>query len=967
MSDPSLTRTGIIPVSTEEDSDRAGKTSDMGASADTHRVRPPVANGRALERIGSYRIIRKLGEGGMGAVYLGEHESSGATAAIKVLPREFAPDAAAIKRFQKEARLLAEVKHDNVANLIEVGEDGGDCYLVMDFVNGTDVKHVLAFQGPMQERLALQVTRDVAAALAAAHDRGIIHRDVKPANILIEVSAIVGDYIDGVPPEAVAAALVKGASPIVKLSDFGLARHTDQSASMDMTRTGAMVGTPYYIAPEQCVARGEIGPATDVYSLGVTLFEMLTGRPPFIASDPVRLISAHCFEEPPDVKKLNPAISDAASRLVARTLQKSPALRHANAHHLLAEIERLIRGETTDVAMHPRVAKSSSNVVETLWEWQLEASPEQLWPMVSNTDRINAAIGLPAVEYTTDRDEQGAIRKHGMFRLGFATLKWQEHPFEWVEGRRLGVLREFEKGPFEWFLSIVELSPRAAGGTHLKHTVRIATRNVLGRVLAWFEVKVKGSRGLDRVYRRIDSVVSGRLKGSTVIDPFEPSPALAKTVIQKFEARQDDLERASVDQQCADALLQFLQESPAAELARIRPQVIARRLKLPVQPFVEACIRACHVGLLELHWDILCPTCRVSSGIADTLAAIDRHTHCEACDLDFEVDFGNAIELIFRVHPDLRQAELKTYCIGGPEHAPHVIAQARLAPGEALELDLALDAGSYLLRGPQLPYTIPLSATNGGGTACGLVVLSERFDAAHVPILQSGRQLLTLDNRYQKPLLVRVERTIPRIDVITAADASRIPLFRELFPNEILRREQLTNFASSTMLAVRITDPDRAFETWGDVGAFQRIRDRLAQIRHTIEIEGGHVVRELENQILAAFSQTAKALKVAVSIADRPGQEAGVSDEIPVRAALHRGTAMAMSIDGRTDYIGRAVSATLALLDRPGGKNIVFSAELQNDSEVQSALCGLGLTRPGTSPATDSHGAGSAPAGGIPR
>lgn len=967
MSDPFLTRTGIIPVPTESDSERGDKTSEMGARDDTNRVRPPVANRRDLERIGGYRILRKLGEGGMGAVYLGEHETTGKSAAIKVLPREFAPDAAAIKRFQKEARLLSEVKHDNVSNLIEVGEDSGDCYLVMDFVNGTDIKHILALQGTFQERLALQVARDVAAGLAAAHDRGIIHRDVKPANILIEVPAIVGDYTDGVPPEAVASAFFKGASAVVKLSDFGLARHTDQSASMDMTRTGAMVGTPYYIAPEQCVARGEIGAATDVYSLGVTLFEMLTGRPPFIASDPVRLISAHCFEEPPDVKKLNPAVSDAAARLVARTLQKSPALRHANAHHLLAEIERLLRGETTAVAMHPRVAKSSSNVVETVWEWDLESDPEQLWPMVSNTDRINAAVGLPAVEYTTDRDEHGAVRKHGMFRLGFAALKWQEHPFEWVEGRRLGVLREFEKGPFEWFLSIVELTPRAAGGTQLKHTVRIATRNLLGRVLAWFEVKVKGSRGLDRVYRRIDSVISGRLKGSAVIDPFEPSPALAKTVIQKFEERQDDLERASVDQKCADALLQFLLESPAAELARIRPQVIARRLKLPVQPFVEACIRACHVGLLELHWDILCPTCRVSSGIADTLAAIDRHTHCEACDLDFEVDFGNAVELIFRVHPDLRQAELKTFCIGGPEHAPHVIAQARLAVGEALELDLGLDAGAYLLRGPQLPYTVAINAANSGGTTCGLVVLSERFDPAHVPILQAGRQLLTIDNRYEKPLLVRVERTIPRVDVITAADASRIPLFRELFPNEILRREQLTDYASSTMLAIRITDPDRAFETWGDVGGFQRIRERLAQIRHAIEIEGGHVVRELDNQVLAAFSQTAKALKVAVGIADRPGHAEGGVDEIPVRAALHRGTAMAMSIDGRTDYVGRAVSATLALLDRPSGRNIVLSSELQNDPEVQSALCGMGLTNPGVLPEVNSQGSGGSPAGGTHR
>src|SRR5262249_48108903 len=171
----------------------------------------------------------------------------GAKVAVKVLTREALPDDPAVRRFQKEVRLLSEVRHPHVANLLEAGELDGICYLVMEFVNGSDLKGLLARHGPLPERLAVQIVRDVADALAAAHDRGIVHRDIKPGNILLS-AAPVGDES---PAEAVVGMVASGCKPLVKLTDFGLARHIVQSVSLDMTRTGAMLGTPFYIAPEQ--------------------------------------------------------------------------------------------------------------------------------------------------------------------------------------------------------------------------------------------------------------------------------------------------------------------------------------------------------------------------------------------------------------------------------------------------------------------------------------------------------------------------------------------------------------------------------------------------------------------------------------------------------------------------------------------------------------------------------------------
>ncbi len=891
---------------------------------------PAPANRSEPTHLGRYRLLHKLGQGGMGAVYLAADDVEGREVAVKVLSREALPGEDAVRRFQKEARLLEQVRHPHVANLLEFGEQDGACFLVMEFVNAGDVKGLISRHGILPERIALQIVRDVADALSSAHDRGIVHRDIKPGNILMSAEPVGNES----PIDAVDATLACGLKPVVKLSDFGLARHINQSASMDLTRTGALLGTPYYIAPEQCTERGEVCPATDIYALGATLFEMLAGRPPFVASDSVKLISMHCFEDAPDLRKLNPTVSDGAARLVAKALQKTTAGRYANATHLLADVDRLLRGDAGDVELHPIVPQADGKVLEAVWEWDLKASPEQLWPLASNTERINCAVGLPAVEYTTERDAHGAARKFGTFRLGWAVMKWEEHPFEWVEGRRLGVLREFRKGPFHWFLSIVELQPRPDGGTRLKHTVRVAPRGVMGRLLAHIEINVKGRRALDRIYNRMDMVASGRLTGSPALDPFEPAPSLRKAVINRFDDLSDELDSAGAEHDCAERLVQYLKESPAQELARIRPQVLAKRLDVCPDRLVEACLHACHAGLLELHWDILCPTCRVSSSVKDTLAEIDRHSHCEACDLDFDVDFGNSVELIFRVHPELRKADLATRCIGGPEHAPHVVAQARLDAGESLELDLSLDAGTYVLRGPQLPYTIAIGVRAAAGTGRATLPLSNTFDPARFPEFRAGRQLLLLENKYDRPLLVRIERTITRTDVLTAFQASRLPLFKQLFPGEVLSRDRLSDYATCTLLAIRAANLSQLCEDYGDAAAYLLTRERLANLKQLIQTQGGQVVNESNEQLLGVFPETWNALRVAVDLLD-PQQTANSDDRlVQLRAALHRGSALSTSVNGRLDYFGRTVTTAAQMLDGTNGESLVLSAELGRDREV---------------------------------
>ena len=652
---------------------------------------PEIMGLQTGQELGRYRIIDKLGQGGMGAVYRAEDLADGAIVAVKVMHPALAENPQAFQRFRKEARLLAHANNPNVANLIEVNHDGDLHYLAMEFVAGTDLERHLAEHAPLDEAAALELTAGVARALVGVHQRGIVHRDIKPANILL------------VAPDPSASA----GKHRVKLTDFGLARQVEQSVSLELTKTGLMVGTPKYMAPEQFQADGDVTPATDVYSLGVTLYEMLTGRLPYEASNLMEIVQGHCKDPVPPLRRVRPEASEQVERIVARAMSKEPQSRYADAGHLLDDLDRLLRGEPSSIQVHPVLPPHDpKRLFRADFQWSLNAPPEQLWPFVSNTERINCAVGVPSVKYSTHRDETG-VHKLGAFRMAGLEIAWEEFPFEWIEGQRLGVLRIFSRGPFKWFLSIVETLPRPGGGTTLNHRVRIEPRGIMGKLVAKMEVDIKGKPALEKVYRRIDDALCGKLGDLRQTDPYVDANALPRARQQRLEQRLSVLaQQEGVSPEVVEQLGTFLAEAPAQELARIRPLVLAESLRLQPEQVVNVCLHAVKAGLLVMHWDILCPTCRIPSDYRDTLRQITEHAYCEVCDLDFELDFGRSLELVFRADPEIRQADLGTYCIGGPEHSPHVVAQLRFAPEESIELNLQLNEGVYLLRGPQLPYTL---------------------------------------------------------------------------------------------------------------------------------------------------------------------------------------------------------------------------------------------------------------------
>lgn len=274
--------------------------------------------------LGHCRLERKLGSGGMGKVYLAHHEGLHKKVAVKILPDDLAAEPEFIQRFLREARLAARLEHPNVVQVYDAGEEQGAYYLCMQYVEGRTLEAVLRERKKLSIPEALAITKRVAIALGAAHKLGIVHRDIKPANILISK--------DG----------------IVKVADFGLAK--DRDAGRSVSGTGQIMGTPYYMSPEQAQGAGA-DPRSDIYSLGTTLYHMVTGRRVFEGESPLSIVMKHLREEPVPPDRIDPSIPEGVCRLIAKMMAKDPASRHPSAEELVRDLD----------ALKPSISKASAS------------------------------------------------------------------------------------------------------------------------------------------------------------------------------------------------------------------------------------------------------------------------------------------------------------------------------------------------------------------------------------------------------------------------------------------------------------------------------------------------------------------------------------------------------------------------------------------------------------------------------
>jgi len=848
-------------------------------------------------KIGRFELSRQLGAGAMGEVWQAHDTSGGDDVAIKILRPEIAKDPELLRRFRKEARVLSKVGSAHIANFIDLNEDRGLHYLVLELVPGGSVGAVLKRVGKLPERLALGIIGDACRALAEPHRLGIVHRDLKPDNMMF-VRA-------GIELES------KPVGQLIKLGDFGIARIAEEAAGQVLaegaTREGAVLGTPEYMAPEQCQG-AQVTPATDVYALGCCLFTLIAGRPPFpvVEDNPMGVILQHLREDPPRLDVINHEASPRVVELVAKCLQKDPRARPADAAEVLTTIEQMVEGTAALITAHPAPpVHREGRIVTYAFEWDLKSSPDQLWPYVSNTEKMNRAAGLPPVHFEIESVKNEGTTGHQ--RVAGLNLKWKEHPYEWIEGSRHVVLRVFSSGPLRWYVAEVQLERLAGGGTKLRNIIRMEPRNFFTKLLSKFEIGWKYKRSLTKVYQRIDRILAAGPVSE--IDPIEPEIDLTPAAKQRIERLTDQLHEAGLESRSVDALTSYLSRASDQDVARIRPLELAARFAVPEEAMIEVALHAAKVGALGMVWDVICPSCKIPSSVVESLAKIEEHGTCKTCNIGFGVDFSRAIELAFRAAPDVREVETRTFCIGGPAHFPHVAAQVRLAPGERFALPLALGPGYYLLRSPQLSRQHELRVAAQGGVRRLDVILGSPTDVA---TLTAGDQLLTLVNPEEREVVIRVERAGDRAFALTAARVMACAAFRELFPDQALAPGRLMAVTQATLLVAQVDDAQTLFRDLGDNKAFPVAARFYEQVGVLAKEYGGSLVKIFGGLAIAGFERPMQAVEAALALQPAIDRDV-VTAGLECRVAVHRGPMMALTQAGRLDYFGQNVELALAV------------------------------------------------------
>ncbi|MEE9256474.1 MAG: DUF5939 domain-containing protein, partial [bacterium] len=312
-------------------------------------------------------------------------------------------------------------------------------------------------------------------------------------------------------------------------------------------------------------------------------------------------------------------------------------------------------------------------VQKFVWEWHFGVSPERLWPYVSDTDRVNRLAGLPPVSYRIVPLESGGSRTYAEIRLlGVVPLRYMEHPFEWVDNHRHSVRRDFDNGPLHSYTSQVELFPESHG-THLVQTLTFHVRwPLIAPILKLAAGRARKSFG--RVYDEF---------ASEMLHPEDrSSPGRWRSSVEREAVRLLRQISPPPDRGLLEALARHIATAEGKELRYMRPFALAREFGRPKEDVLSVCLSAVQAGALNLTWNLLCPHCRDAKQRFSSLGEVTQGAFCDACNIDYEVEFDRSLEVTFSPSPALRRIREEIYCVGGPANTAHVMEQFTLGPGE---------------------------------------------------------------------------------------------------------------------------------------------------------------------------------------------------------------------------------------------------------------------------------------------
>jgi class 3 adenylate cyclase len=566
------------------------------------------------------------------------------------------------------------------------------------------------------------------------------------------------------------------------------------------------------------------------------------------------------------------------------------------------------------------------------WEYDLNASPQALWPFVADTNRFNRDAGLPDVAERKADDAES--RKNGRRRLRLSKLgvkvEWEEQPFEWIRPFRFGVVRKYKTGPVAEARVTAELSERERGGTHLVYQVWARPRGALGRAVIPVQVGRISARKFASVFRRYDALaLAGEQQEAKHV------ARLAASERALLDSQRRKLLADGADASSVARLVETIETADEFTLARLRPYALADAWGIARRDALELCLKATRAGLLDLRWELLCPLCRGASESATTLRDVSASLHCDSCNIDFMVNFDRSVEVIFRPNAAVRRVEVREFCVGGPQVTPHIVVQQLVPAGASREVAPILEEGRHRLRTQSLNGGQFILVSNDG--ADSLTLRADGSWSNDEPRLNT-RPVITLENATDAEQLFILERMAWGDSAATAAEVTALQLFRDLFSTEALRPGDQINVGQMTILFTDLRGSTRLYREIGDAVAFGTVMNHFDVLREAVAREGGSIVKTIGDAVMAVFPRPAPALRAIMRAQEQLASPTAGARPLTVRAGIHTGPCIAVTLNERLDYFGSNVNIAARLEPLSTGADCVITSDVCRDPEVAEML-----------------------------
>lgn len=568
----------------------------------------------------------------------------------------------------------------------------------------------------------------------------------------------------------------------------------------------------------------------------------------------------------------------------------------------------------------------------------LEGTREAVWGLVAETESLNREMGLPPINFRFTPRHIGGAETSAEVRIGGLTLRYREHPFEWVRPRYYHVRRTFHGGPVREIVGGARLE-EADGGTRVTVWSELEPANAVGAV-ACRAIGMKATADFLAACRGFNAFL--RRESST---PYPKHGGVPPANGARLEQRLALLRNAGCNPEAANRIAAHVRGAPPEAVSLMRPYLLADSWGIDRMLALKTMLLAASrdVGLLELKWRVLCPSCRGSRAQASRLSDVDAQVHCESCNLRFDSEFDQSVEVCFAAAPAVRPVRETIYCIGGPHRSPHVVAQFHLRAGERREESLRLPPGEYMLTSLQAVGPIPVVVEEEGPSRASICI--ERC-GKRTAFRQDGANSAALDARWSlhnaatEAVLVRLEALRGSGDVATAAQVTSLQPFRDQFGSEVL--------APGTDLAVRqiciffsdLLGSTAMYRAQGDAPSYRTIRVHFDLMRRIIDARNGAIVKTIGDAVMATFCDPVEGVQAALDV-QRDSMDSG--DCPPVKIGLHYGPAIAVNANDRLDYFGQTVNLAARIQGESHGGEVVISEELANDPGVRALLEGRGI------------------------